>query len=139
MKNSFRRLLCLAEPTLLWVAFFLSAPFALPAQGADLGSVSLDAWRAHLNERLDRDLGQLSASPPAQPASLLEVKRTGGNALNPETVPFPVPGIPSGAWSLPAVAAILREQGLPQELLGVAAVESGFNPVALSPDRRAHV
>jgi membrane-bound lytic murein transglycosylase D len=46
-----------------------------------------------------------------------------------------LPGLTDGKrqpW-LPTVAAVLRQHGLPTELAGVAAVESGFDPLALSP------
>jgi len=115
-------------------ALLTLAPQALDAQTGDPTSAALDAWRARLMERLDRDVAQLIVPVPAQSRAPV------GNAWHneprpgsePVWSPLPDPGR-RRPW-LPAVAAILREHGLPPELVGVAAVESGLDPAALSPE-----
>ena len=102
------------------------------AQNADLVPVGLDAWRASLSERLDRDLAELSTARREVPTVSVAQRESGERA----TPQFDfLPGLTGGRrepW-LPAVAAILRQHGLPAGLVGVAAVESGFDPAALSP------
>lgn len=43
------------------------------------------------------------------------------------------PTITGGGSLLCTIAAILRQEGLPAELVSVARIESGLNPTALSP------
>lgn len=115
----------------LMLLLFLAGPAAVVAraQTGPRQGTPLDAWRRRLSARLDEDLVRLEAAdrhePP--PESVVGWNHTQGK-----------PSPPSGplgarqAW-VPTVANILREQGLPAALLGVAAVESGFDPQALSP------
>ena len=88
----------------------------------------MDAWRSRLSQNLERDLAQLSAqSRPESPSSEEKPNlREGSLSLSPQAADK------RRTW-LPTVASILGGQGLPEALLGVAAVESGFDPTALSP------
>jgi soluble lytic murein transglycosylase-like protein len=110
----------------------LIAPAVLCAQTAEMGSAPLDAWRAELNERLDRDIRQLRVAPQAISPALAAVAWDRGEERLPERASFLEPADRPGSLWPTAIAAILRDQGLPAGLVGVAAVESGFNPFALS-------
>ncbi len=90
----------------------------------------LDAWRAELGARLESDAANIAASPvrPALPAP------RGANAQGADlSLDVGAAEGRLGAGLLPVVAAELRSQGLPASALSVAAVESGFDPMALSP------
>jgi len=114
--------------TLLW----LLAPVVLSAQSAGLGSDPADVWRANLNGRLDRDIAQLTAGPQLARPVAPKVGRDDRDGAVPRFVSFPkVRGPEDPAW-LPAIAGVFRSQGLPAELVGIAAVESKFDPDALS-------
>ena len=118
---------------LLAIALVLPAPVVLRAQSGTENSASLDAWRVELSQRLDQDIARLSAdrftASAGSTGAALEVRLPAPQ--QPERSEKPVAG---GAprW-FPSMAALLRAQGLPASLLGVAAVESGFDPFALSP------
>jgi soluble lytic murein transglycosylase-like protein len=109
------------------------APVLLRAETPRLRGDSLDAWRADLKERLDRDIAQLSASPPPALPALPAVEGDKEGKALPRSASFPQFKVPRNPAWLPTVAAILRDQGLPAGLVGIPAVESDFNPVALSP------
>ncbi len=116
----------------LAVALLLLAPGVLRAQTAARSADPFESWRADLNQRLDQDIARMGA------ARLPISAAPSGRALE---VRYPLPAQPvnsvqpplSGAplW-FPTVALLLRAQGLPASLLGVAEVESGFDPIALS-------
>jgi len=115
--------------TLVTSLLCLLVPATLCAQTAKLG---IDTWRVILNERLDRDIARLSAArEPATPV-LPVTPKAGIDGMLPQPISFTrLTGHKDSPWA-PALAAILRDQGLPAGLVGVAAVESGFNPFALS-------
>ncbi|MBI1941299.1 MAG: lytic transglycosylase domain-containing protein [Acidobacteria bacterium] len=103
------------------------------AQTPEADGVSLDAWRTALHARLDRDLADLQAVTSRVAEAIPDPEQT------PEESPAvryePIPDIIAGrreAW-LPEVVAVLSQHGLPSAVMGVVAVESGFNPSALSP------
>ena len=107
------------------------APSALRAQ-APAAALS-DAWRDEMNAQLDQQLAALTApsvNPSAEAATATPEKGL-AFAAQPN---IPIPFMPARRepW-LPEVANILGQHGLPASLVGVAAVESGFNPQALSP------
>lgn len=109
------------------LALFI-APSPLRSQDA-----AMDAWRVSLSERLDQTIDKLrqEAEPPKFPAMFVTQPRTNEIGEGPSFSP----GL-SNAESgnrFPTLAGILRENGLPPSLMAVAAVESGFNPAALSP------
>ena len=104
------------------------APSPLRSQDA-----AMDAWRVRLGERLDQTIAELrdDAQQPKAPGRFVTQSRTHETEARPSISP----GL-SNAGSgnrFPMLASILRAHGLPPDLLGVAAVESGFNPAALSP------
>lgn len=118
---------------LCWILIWLLAPAWLRAQTIELGGSPMDAWRARMSERVDEDLAKLVATAQSEPPSAWVAKE------NRDDVPATQPVLSlrlatdrKEPW-LPQVAAILREQGLPTALMGVAAVESGFDPEVLSP------
>ncbi len=94
---------------------------------------SLDAWRANLNVRLDKDLAELTAGGRVESSTPLIVTWDVQNSPRPKVTSLPGPTITGGGSLLSTVAAILRQEGLPAELVAVARVESGLNPAALSP------
>jgi len=118
---------------LAWVAVGLVVPRPLGAQSADSTPGRLDAWRTGLSARLDRDLAELSTIPPSRPLPLAPAKQNGDERRISQSDMLPsLTTRRLGPW-LPTVAAVLHQHGLPTELVGVAAVESGFDPLALSP------
>lgn len=126
------RRICKPAAILVWVAVGLVKPRPARAQNADLAPVELDRWRASLSERLDRDLAELSAAR-LQALSNPVAKRDGDERAAPQFDLLPgLTGSRRALW-LPTVAAVLRQHGLPTELVGAAAIESGLNPWALSP------
>ena len=118
---------------LVWVAVGLVTPRPLSAQSADPTAGRLDAWRTGLSARLDRDLAELSRIPPSRPLPLAPSKQSGDERRISQSDMLPsLTTRRPGPW-LPTVAAVLHQHGLPPELVGVAAVESRFDPLALSP------
>ncbi len=114
---------------LLWP--MVAVPAFAETQGAAIGS--LDAWRDRLKIRLDRDLRELQnqSTAPSVPAPATQIS----GASLPNAAPDQLPEILAGRtepWLSP-VANVLGRHGLSAEFLGVAAIESGFNPSALSP------
>jgi membrane-bound lytic murein transglycosylase D len=117
---------------LVWVAVGFVEPRSVRAQNAEGAPVELDAWRASLSERLDRDLAELSAAR-RQALPIPVAKSARDERATPQL--DLLPGLTGGrreSW-LPAVAAVLRQHGLPTGLMGAAIVESGLDPRALSP------
>jgi len=104
------------------------APSPLRSQDSDT-----DAWRASLSERLDQTIDELrhEAQLPKSPAMFV----TQGRTNEPGEAPAISAGLSDAGTRnrFPMLASILRAHGLPPGLLGVAAVESGFDPSALSP------
>ncbi len=94
---------------------------------------AMDAWRASLSERLDQSIDALrhDAQQPKAPAIFAAQPRTNQTGEAP-AVSSDLSNAGSGN-RFPMLAGILRAHRLPPGLLGVAAVESGFNPAALSP------
>lgn len=115
-------------------ALLTLAPQALDAQTGEFTPAALDAWRAKLMERLDRDVAELSVPTPRQPPTPVVNAWRNGQRPVAQPVWSPLAGQGRRLPWLPAVAAILREHSLPPELVGVAAVESGLDPAALSPE-----
>ena len=92
---------------------------------------SLDAWQARLNVRLDKDLAKLTAGGRVESSAPLIVTWDLQNSPRPKVASLPGPTITGGGLLLSTIAAILRQEGLPAELVSVARVESGLNPTAL--------
>jgi soluble lytic murein transglycosylase-like protein len=101
-----------------------------PLRGQD---AAMDAWRRSFSERLDQSIAELrdDALPQKTPPVFVTGARTGETEGEPAFAPLLANGEKEDRF--PILASILREKGLPASLMGVAAVESGFNPAALSP------
>lgn len=93
----------------------------------------MDAWRESFSERLDQTIDNFrhEAQQPKSPAMFVAQARTYETGDAPAISPRL--SIAESGNRFPTLAGILRAHGLPPTLLGVAAVESGFNPAALSP------
>ncbi len=117
----------------LAAVFGLLAPVWLRGQSQEFPAEPVGAWRARLSERLDRDLAELTPGTRGSSAGLLEL-RWGSRKESltlPGLPPFPVQE--KSEPFLPMISTVLREHGLPPQLASIVAVESGFNPHALSP------
>jgi len=94
---------------------------------------AMDAWRRNFSERLDQSIAELRDEGQRQSTPPLVVKRDGTNEREGRGVFVPSSANTENENRFPVLASILRAHGLPPSLLGVAAVESGFDPSALSP------
>lgn len=94
---------------------------------------NFDSWRADFNERLNQTIAGLRTKGEGEKTGQLVV--TWDHADHSDGTPDFAPFLadPENGSRFPIIASILRENGLPATLMGVAAVESGFDPVALSP------
>ncbi len=118
----------------VWAAVLgLLAPVLLRGQTEEFPAEPVGAWRARLSERVDRDLAELSKSAGERRSSPLELKWNSGEEFAAKSMTFPKVAGREREPFLPMVETILREHGLPPGLADIAAVESGFNPAALSP------
>lgn len=113
--------------------FFLIAPVFSTAQQAPASSQSLDAWRAPMNEQLDRYLSDLVQE--AQPGGVPLIRAERNKATVPSAEASAITSKPAGSVGpfAQSVDEILRLKGLPAQLISVVSVESGFKPWALSP------
>ena len=93
----------------------------------------LDVWRSDFMARLDDSLARLQRYESEQPhAALTVTQSTPGEHSSP--APFAKRPGPVGAEDKALmIARVLEEHGLPLGLTSVVAVESAFNPLALSP------
>ncbi len=110
----------------------LLTPAAVRAQ-SNTTTALLDGWRTGFNQRLDDDIGDLAS--PARFVTIDAALRGQGTqySLPQQTEVSPDP-THIGPKSWPStVSAILQSHGLPAYLLGVVAVESGYDPNAVSP------
>ena len=122
-RATFRMVLCGLLPLLV--------PPAARAQ-SNAATTLLDGWRTGFNQRLDDDIGNL-ASPPR--SATIDVALRGLDtqySLSQQTEVHPGPTYHGTESSPSTVRTILQSQGLPTSLLGVVAIESGFNPAAVS-------
>ena len=116
------------------LVLWLLGPALLRAQSPEAGIAALDAWRSSLTQHLDEDLARLGADARNTPAvatlteRVTESREAATNALR-LTLPF----ARSSQWGFPMIEGILAAHGLPVALKSIVAVESNFNPAALSP------
>jgi hypothetical protein len=96
------------------------------------GTTTLEAWRTSFNRQLDSELEQLTSTQGVATIRTASEVLSGHNSLQPQSKPLPEFGYRSAGRSLAMVKSILQSRGLPASLIGVVAIESGFNPVALS-------
>jgi len=133
-RRSRRRANWATIPCLCGLTMGLLTPVGLRAQSPETGMNALDEWRHGFAQRLDHDLARLGAGTRNDPASAslraesrAEEKRETETSL--PTWPSARPAKPT----LSAIEKILAAHGLPAALQGIPAVESGFDPAALSP------
>ena len=120
--------------TLCGVLLWLSSPFSLSAQ-VNSGAELADAWRATVSEELDQYASMLRSERPAAEAPLIEARWKSDQTPVWQAEPglLGTRDASDPDWFASTVNAVLRTYGLPEGLVAVAAVESGFNPYALSP------
>jgi hypothetical protein len=96
------------------------------------GTPALDDWRTNFDRRLDGDSEQLKSSQGFATNRAVSAVPSGNNSVQLTPNTLPELRYRSAGRSLAMVKSILQSRGLPASLIGVVAVESGFNPVALS-------
>lgn len=97
------------------------------------GTTTLDDWRGSLNQQLDDEMGRLaSASRVETTAATDEVPSEPSSPSSRSDELSDLTYRRNRHWSVDA-KSIFQSQGLPVGLIAVAAVESGFNPFAVSP------
>lgn len=108
----------------------LVPPAARAQSSAD--TTLLDGWRTGFNQRLDDDLGNLASPSRSGTIDVAVRERDTQYPMSQQTEIHS--GLTyHGTESWPStVRTILQSQGLPTSLLGVVAIESGFNPAAVS-------
>lgn len=118
--------------TMVLCGFLLSfAPPTTVAQTTS-GTTTLNDWRTSFDQQLDDEMVRLDS------ASRVETIAATNKAPSESSTPSHQPEADSeltfrstGHWPI-AAKSIFRSQGLPVGLIAVAAVESGFNPFAVS-------
>ncbi len=103
-------------------------PLSLCGQQADF-----EAWRTAFSQRLEQDITELRVETRQGTTQPITVTGGRGTQAEPKAQIAPLRSDPGNGNRFPALASILREKGLPASLVGVVAVESNFNPLALSP------
>lgn len=92
-----------------------------------------DSWRGHFNSQLDESLARLQTEDEQTQREVVAVT-WGGPSVNPGRTSMPVSSVvPEQDDQAGMIARLLRQHGLPSALTSVVAVESAFNPLALSP------
>jgi Transglycosylase SLT domain len=110
----------------------LFGPLAVRAQSIAATKL-LDGWRTGFDQQLDAEIRELASAPRSH-----IIGGAWGDSDAQDFFPRR-PGSPSfpthdGIQHSPSsLRAILQSRGLPTDLLGVAAIESGFDPMAVSP------
>jgi len=113
--------------------FFL--PFApLTAQAQKIaGPTILDNWRSSVNQQLNEEIERLASDRSFENISGPSTEPKQQEDLSSQTYDFfGLDEGKTGHWPT-VIRGILESQGLPVSLVGVAEVESGFNPRAVSP------
>jgi soluble lytic murein transglycosylase-like protein len=109
------------------------APGSLQGQAKPPAAEDFDAWRAAFDQRLDAAIADLRENTRQKATPPFAV--TWGSKIENQD-PLRLPSALARRDNqnpFPTLAGILRAKGLPPSLVGVAAVESGFNSLALSP------
>ena len=129
-----RRAVWVAVRCLCSLTIWLLVPAGLLAQSPATGISGLDEWRRLFTQRLDHDLAKLGTDARNDQASITVTRQFPAEG-EPETQPLrrPLPLARPSRPALSAIEGILAAEGLPAALQGIAAVESRFNPAALSP------
>jgi soluble lytic murein transglycosylase-like protein len=95
-------------------------------------TAGLDTWHGAFSVRLDESIAKLrQEKETVQRSPVIVASRRAPEAESQPTLPTSF-AENEKQDRFPLVASILRENGLPPNLTGVVAVESGFNPLALS-------
>ena len=115
------------------VVLLVLSPVVPRAQTANQGGDPLDAWRAHMAEGPDSDLAQTAAIRPiGKPVQSSEDSSRDASGISLTHFDASTT-LENRKLMISAITRILQDKGLPASLLGIVAVESGFNPQALSP------
>jgi len=115
----------------LWL---LLVPAMLCAQSQETGIGALDEWRNRLTQHLDEDIARLGAAARNELAvAPLTARVLASQESATESPRPPLPFTRSPRLRFPTIDGILAAQGLPVALRSIVAVESNFNPAALSP------
>jgi soluble lytic murein transglycosylase-like protein len=101
--------------------------------GGVAAPASLDPWHESLTTRLDGSITTLRAQRDQEETGLLAVTWGTTDRADLDRTFASSRADPEEQNRFPLLAGILSEYGLPPSLIGVVAVESGFNPLALSP------
>jgi soluble lytic murein transglycosylase-like protein len=129
-----RRGVWIVTRILCGLAVGLLGPAMMRAQSPEPRIAALEAWRSSLTQRLDEDIVRLVADGRNEPAAAPLTASVPANQGT--TTESPRPSLPftrSPQRRFPMIEGILAAQGLPAGLRGIVAVESNFNPAALSP------
>lgn len=130
-----RSLRTACQPTLRMVLYGFLLSFTPPAIQAQttIGTSTLDNWRSSFTQQLDDEIGGLTSAHRVETISATGAVPDEQN--NPSAQPDSFSGLAyrRTGHSLAVIKGILQSEGLPTNLIGVVAVESGFNSVALSP------
>jgi hypothetical protein len=93
----------------------------------------LDDWRTSFNQQLDDEMSGLTSAHRVETISATDAVPDEQNNASTQPNSFPGLGYRMTGHSIAVIKGILQSKGLPTNLIGIVAVESGFNPVALSP------
>ena len=123
------------QPALRIVLYGFLLSFTPPAIQAQTttGTSMLDNWRSNFNRQLDDEMEGLTSAHRVETISATGAAPDERNNTSAQQDTFPGFAYRRAGHSSVVIKGIFQSQGLPTSLIGVAAVESGFNPAALSP------
>jgi soluble lytic murein transglycosylase-like protein len=117
----------------LWaLALILSTTSRALAQAPTRQTDPFNDWAAQFSERLERDLAALNAESARQPEAFVRADQAHSKASNKPAAAVPTRSETALGAFRSAVESLLAEEGLPVQFSGIAAVESGYRPRAVS-------